>query len=56
MSPHGPCKSFQWPSQDDVRWVPGVNIIKVLSPLSTTSEAGQSYALLENENGCDQYW
>ena len=40
MSPHGPRKTFFWPVQDDICWVPQANIIRVLKPLATTSISG----------------
>ena len=44
MSPHGPSSSFSWPRRDDVCWVPGSAIIRILKTPSTTS-SGRSYKL-----------
>ena len=41
MHPHGPSASFQWPSRDDIYWVPNKHIIcKIDIPLTDT---GRTY-------------
>ena len=37
MHPHGPSKSFSWPSRDDYCWVPTVNIITHIKVPTTKS-------------------
>ena len=44
MAPHGPSPSFKWPTRDDVCWVPGSAILRILQTPSTTS-TGRSYKL-----------
>ena len=39
MSPHGPTRNFFWPQRDDICWVSNDNILKLLSPLSSTSQS-----------------
>ena len=45
MSPHGPTRNFFWPQRDDICWVFNDNILKLLSPLSSTSQSGRTYKL-----------
>jgi len=42
MHPHGPAKSFKWPSKPDVCWVPLEGILSVLRP-PVTSNGRQYY-------------
>ena len=43
MHPHGPARSFHWPEQEDVCWVPMVHILVKISVPSTTT--GRQYYL-----------
>ena len=45
MSPHSPRRNFFWPHRNDIYWVSNESILKVLSPLSSTSQSGRTYKL-----------
>ena len=45
MSPHDPTRNFFWSQRDDICWVTNDNILKLLCPLSSTSQSGRTYKL-----------
>ena len=47
LHPHGPSKSFYWPSRDDTCYVPITNILCLISPPSTST--GRTYKILDDD-------
>ena len=48
MHPSYPSRSYHWPSQDDVCWVPSINLLlKVDTPMTVT---GRQYNISEIEH------
>ena len=47
MSPHGPCKTFNWPETEDLCYVPIKNILcQISSPVTTT---GRTYKITDED-------
>ena len=40
MAPHGLRRNFFWPQRDGICWVLNESILKVLAPMSSTSQLG----------------
>ena len=50
MHPHGPSKSFSWPTREDICWVPLPHIIKIIdAPVTSTGRKYKLPTKLEKE-------
>ena len=45
MHPHFPTHSFEWPSREDVCWVPDINVLVVVDTPVPSTRSGRQYHL-----------